>query len=267
VHNADLHVPTANRLKATVLREVMRRMCTAIADRTVGISQHTLDTFLDQDRHQARDAIVYYGIDTTRFRHHESRRALTRTQLAILPTQRVLLFAGRMVWYKNPLFVLDMLEHLVESHPETLAVFAGVGPLQHEVTRQAEVRGLSNKVRVLGWRDDAPDLMAAADAFVFPRSERRTHDVGQEGLGLTVIEAQAAGLPSFLSLAIPQDAIVVPSLCRVQSVDNGPAAWADDVNRVLHEPAPNRSDAMQTVEASRFGLEQGYNDLLRQYVE
>src|SRR5215471_11437904 len=46
VHNADESVATASRLKRLLYRESMRQVCLSMADRIVGISNHTLDTFL-----------------------------------------------------------------------------------------------------------------------------------------------------------------------------------------------------------------------------
>src|SRR5207244_344548 len=65
VHNADEEVLTPNQLKRRALREPMRRMCLSIADRIVGISNHTLDTFLrGRVRRPGRDVVHYYGRGT-----------------------------------------------------------------------------------------------------------------------------------------------------------------------------------------------------------
>ena len=50
---------------------------------------------------------------------------------------------------------------------------------------------MSNQVRILGFRKDIPKLLHASDCFAFP--SRR------EGLGLSAIEAMAAGLPLLTS--------------------------------------------------------------------
>lgn len=264
VHNADLEVPTASRWRAGLLRELMRHMCLIMADRIVGISEHTLAHFTkDRDR-SARDVVLYYGVDTLQFRE-SSNATMLRDRLGLHPSQRILLFVGRMVAYKNPLYVLDVLEELTASHPETVAVFAGEGSLCEEVGRQAAVRGLAERTRVLGWRDDSAALMAAADVFLFPRAERRIEGIGPEGLGLTVVEAQAAGLPSLFTRAIPADAVVVPELCHIRGLNDGPREWAATVGAILDSPKPDREAALRTVAASRFSLACGFEQLAALY--
>src|SRR5262249_48318367 len=51
--------------------------------------------------------------------------------------------------------------------------------------------GLADRVRLLGFRGDAPELLRAADFFLLPS----TH----EGLPLTVLEAQASKVPVLAS--------------------------------------------------------------------
>jgi glycosyltransferase involved in cell wall biosynthesis len=64
---------------------------------------------------------------------------------------------------------------------------AGAGPLEADLKEQARRLGIDGRVRFLGWRDDAPALIAAADAVLCPSRI--------EPLGNVVIEAWAHGRP------------------------------------------------------------------------
>ena len=263
VHNADLHIPTSSALKARVLRAAFRRLCLRLATDIVGISRHTLGNFVgERHRRARRDHVLYYGVDTAPFRAVDGRdRSRLRGSWNVDEATPVVLFTGRMVWYKNPQFVVDVISELRRALPDVVGVFAGSGPEIETVRRRAAELGLSQQIRLLGWRDDTPALMRAADLFVFPRVEERTSELGPEGLGLVVVEAQAAGLPMLLSHGIPTDAIIDESLCVRLSLESGAATWADHALRLLREPRPDAARAVATIEASPFSLVNGYDHL------
>jgi glycosyltransferase involved in cell wall biosynthesis len=263
VHNADLHVPTGSPRKSAFLREPMRRLCLRFADRIVGISNYTLDNFLsNRPRKLHRDVVLYYGIDTESYRAPPPCREALRRSLGLPNDASILLFAGRMVDYKNPLFLIDVLDEIAEEEPNACAVFAGAGPLEEQVRDLAKWRGVEDRVRVLGWRDDTVALMQGADLFVFPRVEKVTPDVGREGLGLVVVEAQAAGLRSLLSQGIPEDAIVDSTLCSSLPLADGAKAWGARVRTMLAAPRPDRALALAAIESSDFALETGFRNLV-----
>jgi glycosyltransferase EpsF len=262
VHNADLHIPTGSAGKAELLREPMRATCLALADRIVGISQYTLDNFLDgRPPKPSRDMVVYYGIDTAPFHAPPPDRTAIRRSLDLPGDAKIILFVSRMVSYKNPLFVVDVLAQLADTDPKVYAVFVGTGPLEGAVRSRAAELNVTERVRVLGWREDGATLMRAADLFLFPRAEEVVDGAAREGLGLVVVEAQAAGLPALLSRGIPSDAIVNEELCEMRSLGDGAAAWADAARAILARPRPDARASVETIDRSRFSLRAGFESL------
>lgn len=71
--------------------------------------------------------------------------------------------------------------------PEAWLWIAGSGPLEHELKALARRLGVEDRVRFLGWREDAAALYRAADVCLFPSR--------YEPLGNTVIQAWAHGAP------------------------------------------------------------------------
>ena len=113
MHNADEALPTPSRLKQRLYREPMRRVCLFMADRIVGISNHTLDTFLaGRARRPERDLVHYYGLDPTPFENVAADRAEFRRQWDLPEDALILLFGGRLVPEKNPVFAVDVLANL-----------------------------------------------------------------------------------------------------------------------------------------------------------
>ncbi|MBJ6123284.1 glycosyltransferase [Sphingomonas mollis] len=99
----------------------------------------------------------------------------------------VLLMAARFAEQKGHRLILDAMPAIRAVHPHATLLLAGDGPLKWTIAREIAGCGLAGSVRMLGQRDDMPDLMAAADLLVLPSRF--------EGLSLVALEAMAAGLP------------------------------------------------------------------------
>jgi len=73
----------------------------------------------------------------------------------------------------------------------------GNGPLREELQQEITQRELSDSVRMLGYRDDIPAILAACDVFVLPSYREGTPRVITEAMasGLPVIATEIAGVP------------------------------------------------------------------------
>jgi len=136
------------------------------------------------------------------------------------PGDLVLGHCGRFSAEKNQTFLLPVLHSLLNMGVDARLILAGEGPCRPEAERMAARLGLTQRVRFLGVRRDVPEILASLDCFLFPSTA--------EGLGLALIEAQAAGRLCFVSAAVPAEAAVVPELVeRVDSAD--PTQWAQRI--------------------------------------
>jgi len=121
-----------------------------------------------------------------------SRREAIRAELGISAGQLLLLSPGRLAWEKG-------LEDLLEAYAQVRVqlaqsnrlVFAGDGPMRGELERLARHFAIQDHVEFLGFRDDVPALLEAADMVILP-SQR-------EGLSIALLEAMSAGAPLVVS--------------------------------------------------------------------
>ena len=258
VHNADEGAPTPSRFKQCLYREPMRRICLRTADRIVGISNHTLDTFLaGRARRAERDFVHYYGVDPSPFENVVGDRSGFRRQLNLREDALILLFGGRLVPEKNPVFVVDVLADLRCLEPRAIAVFAGVGSQERDVLARARELGVERSVRLLGWRDDMPEIMSCSDWFILPRPEHP-----MEGFGLAVVEAQLAGLRMLLSRGIPDDPLLSTACFRRLPLSSGSKAWAIAAMELLRNPAPSAAAALAALRKSPMSMDQALIGLL-----
>jgi glycosyltransferase involved in cell wall biosynthesis len=257
VHNADETVLTQNRIKQLVFKRLLRGTCLILADSIVGISNHTLDTFLNgRARRQGRDVVHYYGIDAAPFAAAKLDPQAFRRSLGFADDARILLFAGRIVPEKNPVFAVEVLNEMRRSDPSAVGVFVGSGSMEAAVLRRIEELGLSAACRQLGWRSDLADIMCCCDWFILPRPE-----APMEGFGLAVVEAQLAGLRMLLSAGIADDPLLSTASFRRLPLAAGPKAWAQAAMDLMRAPAPPRAAALAALRASPMDMDSAVTEL------
>lgn len=258
VHNADEGVLTPSILKQSILRPTLRRTCLAMADRIVGNSNHTLDTFIaGRSRRAGADLVHYLGVDSTRFEMAVGDRLKFRRDLGLAGNSRILLFAGRMVPEKNPVFAADVLAEMRALDPATVGVFVGAGSLEDAVRRRCAELGIDQAVRFLGWREDVPEIMCSSDWFILPHPEDPV-----EGFGFAIVEAQLAGLRMLLSRGILDDPLLPTASFRRLALADGPKLWAKAAMELLEQPTPSRAAALASLRQSPFDMDTALDDLL-----
>lgn len=261
IHNTDKIVPVRSRWLQKFLVYPLRSLACYFSDTVVGISNDTLDQFVDgKSLFKARSRVLYYGIDMHRFKPSQALSHI-RIELNLPRNSKLILFSGRMIKYKNPVFVVKILHQLLKKNVKCFVIFAGEGELIRDIQSKATEYGITNNIRLIGWRNDLASVMQSCDLFVFPRLESP-----KEGLGLVVVEAQAAGLPMVISPGIVVDAIVLPELTNYLPLDDNPTIWADKIIDIFNNPpAISKEYAFEKMAHSHFELGIATNNFVSLY--
>ena len=129
------------------------------------------------------------GVDTHKFVASVGGRERVRQELGISDDTTVLLSVGELIPRKNHIEVLEALQQMKQSEDisKIKYLIAGRGKIQAELESKIKELGLTDNVKMLGFRSDVADVFAASDIYVFP-----SH---QEGLPVALMEAMSVGLP------------------------------------------------------------------------
>jgi len=133
------------------------------------------------------------GVDFQKGKAPDALCAAIRKEYALPPDCFVLLYVGRMMWYKGIHIILDGLKKATDRQLDFRMVFVGGGTDFEEIRKEVTKLGLSEYCVFTGPVNDRPKiagLFSMADLFLFPS----TYDTN----GIVVREAAACGLPSVL---------------------------------------------------------------------
>lgn len=172
--------------------------------------------------------IMPNAIDTTTFAFDSRVRKEVRDELSLgdgLVIGNVARFANQ----KNHRLLIDIFFDVQKLIPNSKLVLVGRGELESDVRSQVSRLGIDDKVVFLGVRNDVPRLLNAMDVFVMPSL--------YEGLPVTIVEAQANGLPVLASSTITDEVFFDGPVERL-GLDELPSRWAEraiDFGRRRHE--------------------------------
>ena len=202
--------------------------------------------FGSQWKSDSRVRILRCAVDLDPFSEHVDRKAL-REELGIPEHAFVVGHVGRFDKQKNHSFLIDIALEVSRLKPDVRFLLVGDGPLRSAMERKVARVGLEDRAIFAGVRADVPRLMlGAVDVFVFPSLF--------EGLGLAVIEAQAAGLPCVCSDRVPAETGVVKPLFHRLSLSRSAADWARQVVALRGAHLVAQPEALALMEQSPFNV-------------
>lgn len=209
-------------LPVRIYQVIMRWMCWSFSNRRCGCSVPAMDfLFKDKWRNDPRAKVIHNGIDFHDYRK-EYDKEIIKKKLSFHNTHAIAT-VGRISLQKNPEFLLDIFWELSKIRDDVDLVWCGKGEDENLIREKINEYNLGTHVKLLGYRSDIPDILCASDLFLLPSRF--------EGLGIVLIEAQAAGLPCVISEVVPKE--VDCGLCLPISLEKDAGYWAAQINKII----------------------------------
>lgn len=199
--------------------------------------------------------IINNAIDVVACAYNPTKRQEMRRQLG-LENEFTIGHVGRFNQPKNHPFLLDIFAALLRKEPNAVLLLVGGGEGMSKMQEKVQELGIAEHVRFLGVRSDVADLMQAMDVFVFPSL--------YEGLPVTMVEAQAAGLPCIISDKVPPECILTEGLVDIMLLSASPEAWAAKILKKKNLP---RIDRRSEIAAHGFDITTEAVKLQKFYLE
>lgn len=173
-------------LKNWLIYYPVEKICSYLTDVLITINKE--DYALAQKKMKAKKVVYIPGVgmNLEKINAVNVNFAEKRKELDIPQDATVLLSVGELNKNKNHETVLRAIADM-----DVYYVIVGKGRLDKHLKNLADELGMSERVKLVGFREDVAELYKISDVFVFPSY--------REGLSVSVMEAMASGLPCVVS--------------------------------------------------------------------
>ena len=197
--------------------------------------------------------VLNNAIDVGKFKYDITKRVEVRRNLK-LEDNLIIGHVGRFNNQKNHRFLIEIFYEISKVRTDARLLLIGSGPLENDIKEKVKNLNLENRVIFLGRRNDISDLMQGMDVFLLPSL--------YEGLPVVGIEAQAAGLPCFMSTKITDEVV----LCNTKQLDlcKGAKFWAGKIIEYINDF--KRCDVTQILIENNFEIKNESNRLREFYL-
>lgn len=199
-----------------------------------------------------RVMIVPNAVDTKKYAFDPRIRREVRGKLGIEDDDFVLGMVSRFHPVKNHLFMLDVIQMMKDEGKKVKLLLVGDGELRHEIEQKAKKLGIEHEVIMVGLVSDVHTYLHAMDAIMMPSLN--------EGLPVSLVEAQTNGLPCWVSTGVPEEVNITGNVTFLPLVSK---SWAESLMRgkVSRDAA-----AVRKVREAHYDIELASKELERWYL-
>lgn len=179
-------------------------------------------------------------------------REIIRKKLSISEDMLVVGFVGRLAEQKNPIFALKVISCL-QREKNVAMIIIGEGPLDKDMHKWCTDHSLKN-VYFVGRQEKMEDWYSAMDMVLMPSL--------YEGLLIIAVEAQAMGIPSYISEYVPNDVVLTDLVYKI-SLNETAEAWAKEILSTY--PKANRISRVEELRDKGYDEDLTTNQLFSIY--
>lgn len=202
----------------------IEKICSYLTDILITINKEDYNLAINKMKSKEVYYIPGVGIDIKKFSNIDISKK--RKEIGIDDNIIMLLSVGELIKRKNHEIIIKALSKLED---EKIHYFiAGSGELKDYLTEIAEKFNLSNRVHILGFRNDIGELCKIADVFCFPSL--------QEGLPVALMEAMAVGVPIVCSNIRGNTDLIENNINGYLCYKNSEDEFKNAIKNIINDP-------------------------------
>ncbi|MCH7960324.1 MAG: glycosyltransferase [Candidatus Hydrogenedentes bacterium] len=218
-------VVVSRRVDFTPKNHALNRFKYRLPDRYIAVSKPVADVLLNFGVPESKIVVVHDGIDPERLEVP----ALSRAALDVPDDALLLGSVGTLDRQKDHATLIAAMPDVLAAAPKAYLLIAGDGDRRSELENQIRELRLNDRVRLLGYRDDVPNLLRTFDMFVMSSRE--------EGLGTSILDAMSCELPVVATAAGGIPDVVSNETTGLLVPTQTPSALAAAIVRLVEDPS------------------------------
>ena len=156
-------------------------------DRVITISDGIRQVLISEGVPASRIECVPSAVDTEQYKPGCLDRAWFEQEFDLEPGSRTVGMIAQFIPRKGHKVLLEAVPMILEAVPDTHFLLFGKGPEEETIQAEVDRLGLNDAVRFCGFRDDLHRVLPCLDAVA--------HPAYMEGLGVSLLQAAACGIP------------------------------------------------------------------------
>lgn len=190
-----------------------------------------------------RFSIAKNGIDTEKFKFDARKRKSIRDEYNIPEDTHLLGFVGRFSSEKNIDFIIETFNKLQDIDSNYMLMLVGDGEQKDLIRDMVYKLDIQDKVILTGARNDIDFIMSGLDSLLLPSK--------YEALPIVLIEAQASGLPCYVSTGVAKDAKITDLVAYLNLSSRD---WIEMILESNKDKDINRNKYAEIVRDSEYDL-------------
>ncbi|HFD3493935.1 glycosyltransferase family 1 protein [Enterococcus faecium] len=210
-------VPGGNEIRRNILKYILRCFAKVFATDYFACSEKAGRwMFGNRAFEKGKVQVLKNAVDFDRFRPEGEVIEPLREKIG-LKGKFVVGHVGRFTFAKNHTFLIEIFVELAKEREDAVLLLVGDGELHDQINAMVKQAGIEDKVVFAGQVNDPEKYYRLANVILVPSVF--------EGLSLTTIESQIAGIPTVVSESVPEEAIIGEGVARV-SLTKSANEWA-----------------------------------------
>ena len=244
-HSHSTMIDSNNEIKRLALKLfhfISKPICSHYVDGKFACSESAYTWLFGEDKH--KHEIIHNAVKIDEFIHDKNIDERYKLELFGEKDIKVIGHVGRFSYQKNHKYLLQIFKSIEELDSKYRLLLIGDGELLDEIRQYSVELGINKKIVFTGFVNDVKKYYQAMDCFVLPSRF--------EGLCVVGVEAQASGLPCFLSDTITRE-ISLTSNTIFLSIKINPDVWAQEIHNCLVKCI--RSDMTERIREAGYDID------------